>query len=111
MLAKNQWDTYHIAQDSTSSVSLVSFFRPLYFLNCRLVDAGSHGIMPLNECGGLREDAYSGLGIFVRMKMVVDLILGDGDWCYVWWLDYGFMAQIHVSQRLGVLDMVVLLPK
>lgn len=43
--------------------------------------------------------------------MVVDLILGDGDWCYVWWLDYGFMAQVHVSQRLGVLDMVVFLPK
>ena len=44
------------------------------------MDAGSHVIMPLTECGGLGEDAFSGLGIFVRMKMVVDLILGNGDW-------------------------------
>lgn len=80
-------------------------------MNCRLVDVGSHVIMPLTECGGLGEDAFSGLGIFVRMKMVVDLILGNGDWHCVWWLDYGFMAQVHVSQRLGVWVTVVFLPK
>lgn len=67
--------------------------------------------MVLTECGGLGEDAFSGFGIFVRMKMVVDLILGDGDWQCVWWLDHGFMAQVHVSQRLGVWVTVVFLPK